>query len=195
MRNTSSAVSASSGVTLRSSISCHSSNSSRVMPASGPALSGGVTIWSPKTKKMLVPVPSQTSPAVLRKIASLAPHDAAYASPRTFSAYEVDLTPVSAPFSLRRHGAVTTAVVAGVGHGLDGDDQVGRPVRGPRAERALTAGEGDAHLRLGQRPPIQRRRDPLAYQAVVGAGRPIAAADRDIRSSAAGRRRRRPGLP
>ena len=101
------------------------------MPASGPALSGGVTTWSPKTKKMLVPVPSQTSPAVLRKIASLAPQDAAYASPRTFSAYEVDLTPVSAPFSFRRHGAVTTAVVGGRRvAGLDGDDQGRRPVRG-----------------------------------------------------------------
>ncbi len=52
---------------------------------------------------------------MLRKIASPAPQEAAYASPRTFSAYEVDFTPVSAPFSLRRHGAVTTAVVGGVG--------------------------------------------------------------------------------
>ena len=33
---------------------------SRVMPASGPELSGGVMIASPNTKKMLLPVPSQT---------------------------------------------------------------------------------------------------------------------------------------
>ena len=32
---------------------------SRVMPASGPELSGGVITLSSKTMKMLVPVPSQ----------------------------------------------------------------------------------------------------------------------------------------
>ena len=53
----------------------HSSSSSRVIPASGPELSGGVTTSSPKTKKMLVPVPSQTWPTVLRKIASPAPQE------------------------------------------------------------------------------------------------------------------------
>ena len=94
-------------------ISHHSSSSSRVIPASGPELSGGVTTVSPNTQKMFVPVPSHTFPAVLRKIASPAPRSAAQARARTFSAYEMDFTPASAPCSLRLHGAVTTAVVAG----------------------------------------------------------------------------------
>src|SRR6185312_7135340 len=83
---------------------------SRVIPASGPELSGGVITLSPKTRKMLVPVPSQRWPAVLRKIASPASQLAAYCRPRTFSAYEVDFTPASAPCSLRVHGAVTIDV-------------------------------------------------------------------------------------
>ena len=108
---------------------------------------------------------------MLRKIASPAPQDAAYASPRTFSAYEVDFTPVSAPFSLRRHGAVTIAVVGGRGvAGLDGDDQGRRTVRGPGAQRALAAGVGDPDLAPPAAPPVQHGGDPLADQPVVGSG-------------------------
>ena len=44
-----------------------------MIPASGPETSGGVTTLLPKTQKRLVPVPSHTFPAVLRKIASPAP--------------------------------------------------------------------------------------------------------------------------
>ena len=40
---------------------------------------------------------------------------AAYARPRTFSAYEVDFTPVNAPCSLRRHGVVTRLPVGDAG--------------------------------------------------------------------------------
>ena len=69
----------------------------------------------PKTQKMLVPVPSHTSPAVFRKIVSDASRACAYASPRTFSPYDVDFTPVSAPCSLRRHGAVTISDVGAGG--------------------------------------------------------------------------------
>ena len=52
---------------------------------------------------------------MLAKIASPAPRATAYARARTFSAYEVDLTPVSAPRSLRTQGAVTTEPVGGAG--------------------------------------------------------------------------------
>src|SRR6476659_5661993 len=110
---TSLAATASAGVMSASSIGHHSSSNSRVIPASGPDDSGGVITRSPKTQKMLLPVPSHTLPTVLRKIASVAACRLAYASPRTFSAYDVDFTPVRAPCSLRLQGAVTIVVIAG----------------------------------------------------------------------------------
>src|SRR6476659_8214890 len=88
---------------------------SRVMPASGPELSGGVTTVSSNTTKILVPVPSQRWPAVLRRIASPASCSAAYLRARTFSAYEVDFTPARAPCSLRLQGAVTIELIGGAG--------------------------------------------------------------------------------
>ena len=42
------------------------------MPASGPAASGGVTTSDPKIRNRLLPVPSETFPTVLTKIASVA---------------------------------------------------------------------------------------------------------------------------
>jgi hypothetical protein len=62
------------------------------------------------------------------RVASLAPRSAAYLSPRTFSAYEVDFTPVSAPRSFRVHGAVTIEVSGGAGAaGASATIKVGGP--------------------------------------------------------------------
>ena len=73
VRNTSSA-DASSAIDMRSSVtSAHSRTSSRVIPARQPDVRGGVRTTPSWTTKMFEPVPSQRSPAVLAKIASLAP--------------------------------------------------------------------------------------------------------------------------
>src|SRR3954452_1247627 len=84
--------------------------SSRVIPARQPADSGGVVTTPSNTQKTFVPVPSHRLPTVLAKIASEASRCSAYASARTFSPYDVVLSPASAPRSLRVHGTVTTAV-------------------------------------------------------------------------------------
>src|SRR4051794_31362588 len=110
VKNTSSASANSSIVMSRSCTSYHSITSSRVTPAKQPADSGGVTTVPSKTQKTLVPVPSHRLPAVLAKIASLAPRSAAYASAITLSAYDVVLSPAVAPFSLRGHGTTTPFV-------------------------------------------------------------------------------------
>ena len=60
--------------------------SSRVMPARHPLSSGGVRTTPSATAKMLLPVPSQSSPRVLAKIASVPPFSLAWASAMTFSA-------------------------------------------------------------------------------------------------------------
>ena len=102
------------------------------------------------------PVPSHRWPARFAKIASLAPDFAASASATTFSAYDVDLTPASAPRSLRGHGTRTTAVVSGAGSIGGRDHDQGRrdlsPAR-PERRRPTRVGDPDPSQRqvlLGQ---------------------------------------------
>src|SRR3954447_4088274 len=64
---------------------------------------------------MFEPVPSQRLPNVLAKIASLAPLSAARARATTFSAYDVVLSPDTAPRSLRTQGTRATAAFSRAG--------------------------------------------------------------------------------
>ena len=57
----------------------------------------------------LLPVPSQSSPRVLAKIASAAPRRCASASATTLSAYDVVLAPAVGAFSLRVQGTTATS--------------------------------------------------------------------------------------
>ena len=73
-----------------------------------------------------------------------APASAASASATTFSAYDVDFSPASAPRSLRGHGTVTTAVVSRRRlHRRRDHDQRRRRVAPAGAERRRPAGVGD----------------------------------------------------
>src|SRR5207248_1587456 len=109
-----------------------------VTPSRQPASGGGVSTTPFRITNTFDPVASQTSPRVLRKIASPASRSRAYASARTFSAYEVVLSPATAPRSLRLHGTITTSTVAG--HGV-ADALMTITVGGP-SPRSDPSGDG-----------------------------------------------------
>ena len=88
------------------------------------------------TTNTLEPVASQSSSRVFGKMASPAPRSCAYASARTFSAYEIVFSPAVAPRSLRAHGTTTTVIVGATDDDLArGDDDRRARVAALRAER------------------------------------------------------------
>src|SRR5690349_12183363 len=87
------------------------SSNARVTPNRQPESAGGVVTTPSRTTKTFEPVASHSSPRVLQNNASCAPRASAYASARTFSAYEIVFNPAHAPRSLRDHGTTTTSAV------------------------------------------------------------------------------------
>ena len=108
-----------------------------MIPARQPLASGGVTSSPSIPTKTLLPVPSQSSPTELAKIASAAPRSWAYRNAITLSAYDVVFSPAVAARSLRVHGTTATSAVGGQSDSGAGRDHHGRASR--RRGRCRTA--------------------------------------------------------
>ena len=93
---------------------------------------------------------------------------AAYPSARTFSAYEIDFTPASAPCSLRVQGAVTIeASGAAASAGASAAIKVGEPYAASDSEWSTPAGVGDPQLAAPKLAAVQDGVDRLANLPVI----------------------------
>ena len=143
--------------------------------AGSPTSPVGVATTPSRTTNTLEPVASHSSSRVLAKIASLAPRSCAYASARTFSAYDVVFRPAVAPRSLRTHGTTTTRTESGHGrNGLLATTTVGPAVAALRAERRDAAGDRDAQagLVVAVRPRARAHGRAQRSSPRSGTGRP-----------------------
>ncbi len=138
-------------------------------PSRQPLDAGGVRTTPSRTTKTLDPVASHNSSRVLGKMASPAPCSCAYASARTFSAYEIVFSPAVAPRSLRAHGTTTTAIEGATETtSLAATITVGTRVPPLRTERLHAAGDRDPEPRLQEVIRLQHRGAGFGQERPVG---------------------------